>query len=144
LDWDDPATEARWLVERRNQVDAYLVNEGMLHGHVAESPSWFVAPYLSIWKVHEGGGSRLWLWAIAGDLPSDFVAADEAVDERTALGVFAAKWLVMATAMAAGRASDHGTIGSPEDWPALAPLLRTRATLMREWADDDGMWDSTS
>jgi hypothetical protein len=144
VDWDDPTIEAAWLGERRKEIRNYLANEGMLHGDVAQAPSWFAAPYVSIWKVLAGEGARLWLWAVAGDLPCDFIASDYAVDAREAMRTFAARWLAMADSMASGQVTDLGTIGAQKDWPVLAPLLRSRAALMRTWADDHGMWSATS
>jgi hypothetical protein len=138
MDRDDPAVETRWLAERRREVETYLANDGMLHGDVADAPSCFLAPCLSLWRVVEGAPKRLWLWVVAGDIPCDWIGGDEAFDARAAMAAFASRWLRIAESMDAGRASEFGTIGAPEDWRVLAPLLRSRATLLRGCR---GRWD---
>jgi hypothetical protein len=41
------------------------------------------------------------------------------------------------------RGEEHpGTqIGTPEQWPTMAPLLEKRAHLLKNYADDDSLWD---
>jgi len=140
MEWNDPAVEMRWLAGRRREVEAYLANDGMLHGDVADAPSWFVAPYVSLWRVVEGTPKRPWLWVVAGDIPCDWIGGDEAVGARAALAVFATRWLRMAESMEAGQPSEFGVIGAPEDWPVLATLLRSRATLLSGWVTDSALW----
>ena len=140
MDWGDPTGEAQWLATRRDEVVACLANQGMIQGDVSDAPSWFIAPVASIWKVMEGRGGRLWLWAMAGDLPCDFIAADEAPDTRAALRTFASRWQDRSTAIVSGEAPDQGAVGPGPSGPELASLLRTRAVLLRQWADDDSMW----
>lgn len=142
MNWGDTVVEGQWLATQRDDVAACLGNQGMGHGDVADAPSWFVAPVVSIWKVMEGRGGRLWLWAIAGDLPCDFIPADEADDTRAAMRAFASRWLDRSTSVVSGEAPDRGAdaVGPGTSGPELASLLRTRAVLLRQWADDDSMW----
>src|SRR5947207_722565 len=50
-DYDDPKLEAEWLSEHRTNVQRYLRDQGVEHGGVASEPEWFLAPYVSIWRI---------------------------------------------------------------------------------------------
>jgi hypothetical protein len=43
--------------------------------------------------------------------------------------------------MARGEEHPILVIGSREQWPELSDLLARRAELLREWAEDESMWD---
>lgn len=77
--------------------------------------------------------------AISGDLPTD-VSAKDARDPRGAVAAISARWLEVAACMERGEPHPQGRIGRPEDWPELAPLLRTRAELLTEWATGPAMF----
>ena len=141
-DYDDPETEARWCAERRAEVEDYLNREGVERGEIGEWPAWHVAPYVSIWAI-ESRKQPGWVgwWVIAGDLPTDYISADTVERHpRAALRAIAERWLEHAELMARGEADPALRIGPPEEWPSLAPLLKSRATLLLEWANDDSVW----
>ena len=54
IDYDDPIIEAAWLAGQRTCVTDYLGRQGITHGGLAEAPDWFVAPYVSLWRVASG------------------------------------------------------------------------------------------
>jgi hypothetical protein len=141
-DYDDPDVEEQWCAERRGDVVDYLDAEGVAHGRVGEGPAWHVAPYVSVWAIEskERPDSVGW-WVICGDLPTDYVSADEITHPREAIRTFGTRWREQAQFMATGERPDDIYIGGPEDWPSLAPLLEARATLLLTFADDDSIWE---
>lgn len=139
--YDDPAVEEQWCEDRRAQVVDYLQREGIQHGRVGEWPAWHVAPYVSVWaieslKVPESIG---W-WVICGDLPTDVVSAADIGHPRDAARAFANRWRDAAPYMERGEEHPDLRLGSPESWTELASLLRARAELLAEWAEDDSVW----
>lgn len=68
LDYDDAQTQEQWCAERRAEVIAYLFKEQVTHDSVHEEPRWFVAPYVSIWRVESVKSSEGGWWVICGDL----------------------------------------------------------------------------
>jgi hypothetical protein len=143
-DHEDPAVEERWCEERRGDVTAYLQHQGVEHGRVGEWPAWHVAPYVSVWAI-ESKKSPGWVgwWVICGDLPTDYVSAKEIKTPREAVRSIAREWREHARLMASGAMHPDIGIGRPEDWPSLAPLLDSRASMLLEWADDDSVWEDT-
>lgn len=141
-DFDDPAKEAAWLQSRRRQLLEYLEREGVRHGTVPHEAAWFVAPYVSVWPIMSlrAPGAVGW-WGIAGDLPTDYVSSTDIEDPRAALRAFAARWRDVADYMRRGEAHPEITIGEWSEWPKLSDLLRCRADLLQEIADDEEEWD---
>ena len=133
--------EDSWLRAQREELKAYLAGEGVAHAGIDPDPAWYEPEVIAIWSIRSGTvpGTRGW-WAINGDVPTDYIPADEAPDARTAVSCIAARWQAAADQMAQGIEPDQFVIGSPEDWPELAPMLRSRADTLAEWVADPELW----
>lgn len=147
-DMDDPDVEARWLAERREEIQSYLSGEGLHDAEVGEKPAWWVAPYVALWAVSSRDTAdtpdtldTVTRWAICGDVPSDHVGADRAADPREAMRAFASLWAEAARFMARGERHPTFMIGDGSQDAELAPMLSSRAELLQEWADDPEIWD---
>jgi hypothetical protein len=77
---------------------------------------------------------------ICGDLPTDYLDADGIEHAREAMRAFGNRWCEAAAYMARGEPYPEMEIGAPSDWPTLAPLLTSRAELLKEWANLDSIW----
>lgn len=141
-DYDDPVMERHWCDACRQQVIDYLESQGLIHGEVGEWPAWHVAPYVSVWAVESLVRPR-WVgwWVICGDLPTDYVSADSIKHPRQAMQAIAERWKELSEYMARGEEYPGITLGPPETWPELAPLLRTRSELLTQFAEDDSLWE---
>jgi hypothetical protein len=42
--------------------------------------------------------------------------------------------------MARGQESPSFSIGHATEWPTLAPMLKSRAKVLAEWANDESIW----
>jgi hypothetical protein len=82
-------------------------------------------------------------WAIAGDLPTDYVSgrAVTPVHPREALRAFGRQWQRLVEASKQGQELDDFRIAGDSSPQELSPLLASRARLLLEWADDDSMWE---
>jgi hypothetical protein len=140
-DYDDPQVQARWLTEQRENVERYLQREEVRHRGVSLLPDWFLAPYVSVWRIEstKKPGSVGW-WAVSGDLPTDYSSGHVATDARSALAAFALQWREASACMLRGEQHPDVTIGTNENRRELGDLLRRRAQIFQEWADDDTMW----
>jgi len=142
--YDDPEALEHWCCERRAQVDGYLQSQNVKHGRIGDRPAWHVAPYVSIWAI-ESLTRPNWIgwWVICGDLPTDFISSADVESPqhpRKAMRAFADHWLKQVEAWKAGRDYEGIRIAGPQSDAELAPLLESRATLLREWADDESQW----
>ncbi len=141
-DFDDPDVEAGWIRERREEIQAYLATEGVASVVLAEEPAWWVAPYVAIWAVTETPNAKAAThWAIGGDVPSDHVSARQAETPREAMRAFASLWADAASFMARGERHPTFVIGDGSQDAELAPMLASRAELLKEWAEDQDLWD---
>ena len=142
-DYDDPEIEEQWCQERRAQVEEYLRRESVDHGRIGEWPAWHVAPYVSVWAV-ESKSRPNWIgwWVICGDLPTDYLSAANIADPREALRAFGERWRELARVMADEDHAPDVRIGGPGDGVALAGPLKSRASMLLEWADDNEVWDA--
>lgn len=133
--------ERELLAGARGEVQAYLARHGVEHGGVPEEPAWYLAPYVSVWAVRSGRHPASTGWfAIAGDLPTDYVSSRDARDARSALRHFSRTWAEIAGCMQRGVQHPECRIGSPDEWPKLHELLRRRASLLGRLASDDEVW----
>ena len=138
---EDDIDEAAWCADRRREVAHYVAAEGLPLARVEAEPSWFVAPYISVWSVEDA--MKLGFpgaWVVCGDLPTDYVAASAATNARDAIRVLARRWFDVAGHMARGEPHPEFSIGPPAEWSMLAPLLRSRAELLEACADDAELW----
>ncbi len=143
----EPASEGTvenvelWCAAQRARVVEYLSDQRVAHGGVGMWPAWLLEPYISVWAIESGVRSG-WVgwWAISGDLPCDYVSADQVKHPRDALKVLGERWLREAGLIAGGQAGDVA-IGPPEKRAELAPLLKSRAELMLGIVEDDEFWE---
>lgn len=142
MDYDDPKIEEQWCRERRKEVADYVAAEQLAHGQIGDWPAWHLAPHASIWAI-ESRSKPDWVgwWVICGDLPTDYLSADSVKHPRDAMLGFVNRWQKAADLMAQGKSLPGFSIGPPEEWPALSPLLASRAELLQEIAADEGLWD---
>ncbi len=140
--YDDPELEAEWLQEQRDQIEAYLKKEGIEHGVIAKKPNWFVAPYVSIWRIGSYTNPKTtgW-WVISGDLPTDYCSSNGIEDARSAMYHFAKTWNEVSECMISGKPHPDATIGNEDSWPELGDLLKRRSMILSDWAKDDELWD---
>jgi hypothetical protein len=133
--------EEEFLRETRRRVVEYLTREGVPHGGVAKEPQWFLHPSVSVWAVRSGRveGAIGW-FAIAGDLPTDYISTADTADAREAVRKFAQRWAALARSMRDRVPDPDLSVGSPEDWPQLSELLHRRARLLADYASEDENW----
>jgi hypothetical protein len=141
-DYDDPAVEEAWCEDQRSHVEAYLRGQAVDHGRIGDWPAWHVAPYVSVWAV-ESKARPEWVgwWVICGDLPTDYVSSAGIGCPRDAVRAIAKEWLELVGHMDRGELHPDRRLGRPEDWPSLAPLLRSRGEMLLAWAGNDAAWD---
>jgi hypothetical protein len=133
--------EERWCDARAADVAACVNRLAPEHGRIGERPAWFAMPYASLWAV-ESAHRPEWIgwWVIAGDLPTDALAAHDLPSPRDALRAFGKRWVLH------GAALDHGEV--PPAWahlpdgalPKLAAQLKRRGAALQLWADDAAAW----
>jgi len=143
IDWDDESTIKRWCMEQRDNAARYMSEQPVKFGALGEWPAWHVAPYVSVWAVEsvKAPGKVGW-WVISGDLPTDYTSSAGTSDPRSAVATFSKLWLSAAERMERGEQLDHFTVGNADNALELAPLLKSRATLLSQWANDDSCWDN--
>jgi len=142
---DDFQREKRWCDEQGQRVASYLLSQKLEHGCIGEWPAWHIAPYVSIWAIESltRPGAIGW-WVICGDVPTDYLSAADIEPPQhpsKALRFIAMRWLAAVNAWNQGRAYEGFQIAGNLQNEMLAPLLESRANLLAEWADDDGLWE---
>lgn len=139
---DPEDAEIAWVERERQKVLDYLASQQCEHAGVGEWPSFHVDPYVALWAVQSKShlGKIGWL-AISGDLPTDYMSSSSGYDPRDALRHFSVEWRSVAEYMGRGDEHPRTKIGTPELWPTMAPLLLQRADILKDYADDDALWD---
>lgn len=126
--------EAAWAVAERQIVESYLLAQGCDHAGVSLEPRWFLSPYLAIWAVRSKANPEIvgW-WAVSGDVPTDYMTAARHIrSDADVIAAFSERWAISAEKMSRG---EYAGIGRPENVAELAPLLKARAELLRDIAE---------
>lgn len=142
-----PATsETAWIAAERQKIITYLAQQQCQHGPISPRPALHLDDCFAIWAIPSPStADRIGWWAISGDLPTDYMssASSAEVHPRAAMRYFATQWLLIADAMAAGKPREGDgayMMGTPDEWPRLEPMLRSRAELLRDLAEDPTLW----
>ena len=140
-DYDSPEGERRWADAKLRIVQHHLRAQNVRAAGPFE-PVWVLAPYVCLWKADADTPGQT-LWVIGGDLPTDYRLS--AVDEipRDAMRAFASLWHAASLCMLKGTPHPHVTFGDPHNphqQIELGDLLKRRAKLLREFADDPSYW----
>ena len=141
---DDPHEDAdeQWCAKQREQVIAYLSDEGFITPTVADWPAWHVTPVVSVWAVEsiKHPGAVGW-WAVSGDFPSDYITCSEASNPRSALRDIGERWRQAAARWVGAKPAEGFQLRNAAHEHELAPLLATRAQLFLDLAADDRNWE---
>jgi hypothetical protein len=137
--------EEAWCSDQRADVEQYLKKEGVAHGQIGDWPAWHITGCVALWAV-ESDVRPEWIgwWVISGDLPTDYCASSEVAPPqhpRTALKVFAERWLSYCDGVRAGKTPATYKVGGVSTDPELLPMLESRAQTLIKWWADDTMWD---
>lgn len=134
--------EEVWVARERQKVLDYLITQKCKHAGVGEWPAFHVDPYVALWAIqsvsHPG---RIGWWAISGDLPTDYMSSDSGYHPREALRHFSTEWKDIAEYMKRGEFHPKTKMGKPELWATMSPLLESRAQILKEYADDNDLWE---
>jgi hypothetical protein len=142
MDWDDDENIERWCADQRDVAACYLALQSVRFGELAEWPAWYMAPYVSVWAVESVAvPGRVGWWVICGDLPTDYASGAGVPGPRSAIEVFAKRWIELAAAMELGKEHPAVSVGTSDDAAELAPLLKSRAQLLSEWVRNDSLWE---
>lgn len=131
----------QWCSEQRSRVQMYLAREGVKYGHIEEEPSWLVEPYVSIWAVESKNSGKIGWWVICGDLPTDYISFEDAKEVKQVIKNISERWSEVADCMIKNEPHPTIEIGKPNEWSDLGPLLKKRAKILSEWANDDSLWE---
>lgn len=138
---DESQEEEAWIAGERVKIIEYLATHRVDHLGVGEWPAFHIDPYLAVWAIQskKSPGDVGW-WAISGDVPTDYMSGSDANHPREVLSYFSRQWAEVSEFMGRGEAHPDSKIGRKEDWSALGPLLKSRSTLLGNFAADDGLW----
>ena len=143
IDYDDPEVEEQWCQSMREKVMAYLAAEGLGQAAVGEWPAWHIAPYASIWAIESLKRPNFvgW-WAVAGDIPCDYISAQDASGPRQAMRAIASRWKEMVPYLLRGENHPDIHMGdTPETRMMLGEILSSRVECFLEWVADPEIWE---
>ena len=121
--------QSEWIRKHYQVATKYLADKGMVTNSVAVQDSRYLIPLVSVWKLKLLDNATYWV--ICGDLPSDHINADVAVDAREALRHFSLKWQLQA----------ENLLKQPKkEQQEFAQLLVGRADGLYELYSNDKLW----
>jgi len=101
-----------------------------------------VAPFVSVWAIEsKSSPGHVGWWVLAGDMPTDYVSAENVNHPREAVRIIAQRWLKFVEQVGKGVQRPDYRIGPPERGQEIAGLLLPRAKVLTEWVDDETLWE---
>lgn len=131
-----PMTEQEilnWARDAYQKIMGFLGEQGLVIESLSESESRYLAPFVAVWKLKTTEGK--WVWAISGDLPSDFISSEGATSARETLRAFSMRWQ-----MKVEKIRNNADI--EEEQKKLADLMEERAVQLYQVFEDDTFWQS--
>ncbi len=137
----DPSAEESWCDERTAEVAACIARLAPEHGRIGERPAWFAMPYAGLWAVASAHRPE-WIgwWVIAGDLPTDVLAAHDLATPRDAMRAFGKRWVLHGEQLDRGDVPPAWSHLADDGLPKLAATLKRRGAALQVWADDTAAW----
>ena len=129
-----PMTEeesAAWVRQQWQQANMFLAESGVIPSTLNHNVSRYLVPVLALWKMT--GEDNNTYWVINGELPADFILADNASNARDALRHFSLKWQ-----MQAAKILDNSE--STEAQRNHAGFLQNRAESLYRFYEDESLW----
>ncbi|WP_157957809.1 DUF4826 family protein [Aliidiomarina celeris] len=80
-----------WVREKFQAANAFLAQHGVLTERVLTKDSRYMAPLVAIWKFSIQGVTDK-VWAVSGEVPTDYMDASAAATPRDALRYFCYRW----------------------------------------------------
>lgn len=124
---------AEWVREQFQKANKHLAEKGVLFDSVVTEESRYLAPFVAIWKLKDRQGK--YYWVISGDVPTDFILAENAKDARGALKHFSLHWQLTAENI-------QTTNGLAEQDKAFASVLVKAAENLYQMVEDDAIWQT--
>lgn len=81
----------QWVREKFQAANAFLAQNGLVTERVITQESRYIAPVVALWKFSLQGMSDK-VWAVSGELPTDYIDAKVAATPREALRYFCYRW----------------------------------------------------
>jgi Domain of unknown function (DUF4826) len=134
-------SEDEWCDALAPDIAECLTRQQIDHGRVGERPAWLAVPYASIWAVESKDRPEFigW-WVIAGDLPTDVLAAHDLATPRDAMRAFGKRWLLHGASLDRGDVPFAWQHVAVEALPKLAAQLKKRGAALQTWADTESSW----
>lgn len=122
-----------WIKNQYHAATKYLADKGMVTNSVAIEGSRYLVPLLAVWKLKLINNESYWV--ICGDLPTDHINADVAIDAREALRHFSLKWQLQA----------ENLLKQPsKEQQDFANLLISRADGLYDLHNNESLWQDNS
>ncbi len=140
--YDDPEFAAAWWAKCREALVRQLTADGISDVAIDDEPISYAPDLACVWgAAHPHSPDTVAWWAISGDVPTTYLAAADIPDPRTFLRLVSRHWRAASDAMESGAPPAELIIGARKDWPRIIPLLRRRAEILEDWAEDDDAWE---
>ena len=122
-----------WIKNQYHVATKYLADKGMVTNSVVIEGSRYLVPLVAVWKLKLINNESFWV--ICGDLPTDHINADVAIDAREALRHFSLKWQLQA----------ENLLKQPsKEQQDFANLLISRADGLYDLHNNETLWQDNS
>ncbi|WP_286235637.1 DUF4826 family protein [Thalassotalea sediminis] len=123
--------QQQWVREQYQTATKFLADRGLITKSVADTESRYLIPLMSVWKINLSDNTSV--WAISGDLPTDYSPEVVAQNAREAVRHFSLKWQLQAENLLKDEA---------EESKKLAEHLISRAEGLYQLFDDEKVWQT--
>jgi len=119
-----------WAREQYQAATKHLADKGLVTSSVMVEDSRYIAPLVAVWKLKLLDNT--WVWAISGDLPSDYVAIEAAKTAKEAMRHFSMNWQL--------KAENIFNSAPNEEQKMFADILISKAEGLYDLVNDEQLW----
>lgn len=127
--------KAEWVRDQFQRANKFLAENGVLFDAVVAEESRYLVPFVAVWKISSMDTKQYWV--ISGDLPTDYMNAQNAQNVREALRHFAMKWQLKAENIRSTGTQDKTQL-------QFAAMLEMRAENLFDMQNEEALWNQSA
>ncbi len=130
---------AKWQQEEYSKLLKYCNRNNLGFVTINQEESAVLPPVVAVWNI-ESQETKARYWLISGDLPTDHISEDSAINARESIRNFAMRWQLKAENILINIEASHDKTEERDKKKKFAGLLISRANGLYDICSKEELW----
>ncbi len=130
---------AKWQQEEYSKLLKYCNRNNLGFVTINQPKSAILPPVVAVWNI-ESQETKARYWLISGDLPTDHIPEDSAINAKESIRNFALRWQLKAENILINIEANHDKTEEREKKKKFAELLISRADGLYDICNKEELW----